>query len=130
MKKEVSQQGGTISSHWNPNDLTKKTSSKLNKDVINQKLHHSVYLICSVQIISTRIDWCLLKYPFPLVISMWVYLLLTSLLLNRVPFAHNYQLYLQVPKKSSCSLLRVSYTSGSLRIFCFANLHSTTNSLI
>ena len=34
----------------------KKTSFRLNKDVINQKLHHSSYLICSVQIISTRID--------------------------------------------------------------------------
>ena len=55
-KEEVSLQGGTICSHWNPNDLTKKTSFKLNKDVINQKLHHSAYLICSVQIISIRID--------------------------------------------------------------------------
>ena len=43
-------------SHWNPNDLTKKTSSKLNKDVISQKLYHSAYLTCSVQIIFTKID--------------------------------------------------------------------------
>ena len=48
--------GSTISSHWNPNDLTKKTSSKLDKDVVNQKLYHSAYLTCSVQTISTRID--------------------------------------------------------------------------
>ena len=61
-KKRGKLAGGTIRSHYNPNDLTKKTSSKLNKDVINQNLYHSEFLICSVQIISTSIDGCHITY--------------------------------------------------------------------
>ena len=58
----------------------RKTSSKLNKGAINQKLYHSAYLICLSPpgLIES------MEYPFPLVILMWVYLFLPSLLLNEL----------------------------------------------
>ena len=52
-------------------------------DVINEKLCHSVCLICSVQIISTSTD-VVYEYPFPPLILIWRYLLLPSLLLNEL----------------------------------------------
>ena len=46
--KEVSKEVGTVGTHWNSNDLTKKVSPKLHKNVINQKLHHFAYLVCTI----------------------------------------------------------------------------------
>ena len=45
--------GGTVSTLWNSNDLTKKVPLKLYKSVINQKLHHFTYLACTVCFVPT-----------------------------------------------------------------------------
>ena len=73
--------GGTVCTHWNSNDLTKKVSPKLYKNVINQNstISHIRFLL---YVLSPPESTELLKYPLLLSTLMYVYLIFPSFFLK------------------------------------------------
>ena len=70
-----------VGTHWNSNDLTKKVSPKLYKNVINQKLHH-LNIWFALYVLSLPESTELLKYHLRPSTSIYVYLILASFFLK------------------------------------------------